>query len=379
MATRLLINATMLNDPEIIGLGVYSYCMIRELLPKLAESDNFSEVRLIGDYERMQTHFGNQLRGGDFGVCDLRGRNPLSRLVGLHRAVARERRGGDTLLYSPTHHGVLFRTITQVITIHDLFPLLFPDNYRRQHYYFKYYLPRVLRRCQAVVTDSDNSARDIAEHYSPCPPVSSVSAGLRQDLEGVRPKVVSELEGLPFFLFVGPSFQHKNADRLIDAFAQLCDEPGFESHQLVFTGGRNRYLGYLKDYIAVRHRTAGDRIRFLGYVDREELAWLYDRAVANMITTLYEGFGLPALEAMHFGCPVVASRVASLPEVCGGAALFVDPADVGGIASSMRRISTDSALRSDLIDKGTANLKRFNWRTAAREVGDLLARLSRSD
>jgi glycosyltransferase involved in cell wall biosynthesis len=374
----LLINASMLNDPEVIGLGVYSHCLLRELLPMLAHDSVFARVALAGDRRRLEEVFSSDLRSGTVEICDLRGRSPLTRIIALHRVVRRERCRGNLVFYSPTHHGVVFRNLTQVVTVHDLFPLLFPDNYRRQHYYFRYYLPLVLRRSRAVITVSEHSALDLAEYFPVCPPITVAYEGLRQDLSEIQPAAIPELQGRRFFLFVGPSFRHKNAERLIEAFADLADDPAFADYDLAFAGGREPYLAQIKGLVANRYSSHRERIRFLGYVSRAQLAWLYKNAIANLITTLYEGFGLPALEAMHFGCPVVASRVASLPEVCGDAALYVGATRVDEIGSAMRRMATDQNLRTELIGRGRANLARFGWKKAAIKILELLTPLSGS-
>jgi glycosyltransferase involved in cell wall biosynthesis len=368
----LLINATMLNDPELIGLGVYSFSLLSELLPMVADNDQFRRVVLVGDADRLRTLFAQHYDAGRFEIRDLRARRPVARLIGLHRAVMQERRRGRLAVYSMSHHGVWLQHIDQIVTVHDLFPLLFPDNCRSQHYYFQYYLPRLLSRCRAVVTDSQNSAEDLAAFYPSCPPVRVIPAALRPDVEKAVARPVPGLSESPFFLFVGPSFAHKNAERIIAAFAEIAGEPDLRAHRLVFTGGRDPYLTYLRQLVSRQYQDVSDRIVFLEYVGPGELAWLYGHAVAVVIATLYEGFGLPALEAMYFGCPVIASQVASLPEVCGDAALFVDPTEVSDIASAMRRIAADRQLKSVLIEKGRTNVLRFNWRKAAHEVLELL-------
>jgi glycosyltransferase involved in cell wall biosynthesis len=267
---------------------------------------------------------------------------------------------------------VVVRGIRQVLTILDLFPLIFPRNYRQQHYYFRYYLPRVLKRSQRIIAISTNTGEDMKKYFPGVPPCEVVLLGLRNDLVKLKSTPVESLVDKPFYLFVGPNFKYKNADRLIEAFASIVPDERFAGHQLVFTGGRSDYIDFLKNLIDTRFRSITNQVHFLGYVAASELAWLYQHARATTITTLYEGFGLPALEAMHFGCPVIASDVASLPEVCGDAALMVDPYQVDQIAAAMKQVTVDDELRRDLVARGHLNLTRFSWQKAAEQVGAVL-------
>jgi glycosyltransferase involved in cell wall biosynthesis len=362
----------MLNQPEMIGLGVYTYCLFRELLAWPAADWPVDRLALIGSRGRLEELLGDVLIETGIEIIDVPTCRPINRIVSLNRLVVRELRSGEVYFYSPSHHGVVVRTSGQVVTVADLFPLLFPMNYRQQYYYYRHYLPRVLRVSNIVITLSDNTARDLARFFPAVANQRTIHGGLRHDLADITPDPMHRLVGKSFFLFVGPSYRHKNADRLLAAFASAADEDILTQHHLVFAGGRREYLEYLKELLAGLPAAIAARVHFLGYVSQSELAWLYGQANATMITSLYEGFGLPALEAMYFGCPVVASRVASLPEVCGEAALFVDPANVTEIADAMRRLVRDNQLRSRLVAAGKTNLHRFNWRQAAEQIRAIL-------
>lgn len=372
MIDKLLINATILSNPNTIGLGVYTCNLLSRLLPMLCK--DVGSVVLIGDRGRLKRLFPEECDSASVRICHLDTTNPFMRLVALNRVVRGERGEGTTVFYSPTHHGVVVRGIRQVMTIHDLFPLLFPTNYRQQYYYFKYYLPRTLHRTDTVITVSRVTANDVARLCAKAPRTVTVYEGLRDDFLRVTPSEISEVAGRKFFLFVGPNFPHKNAERLIDAFVKFSQEAPDDEHFLVFSGGREPYLGTLRSHIEEIEEPKRRRILFLGHVSGEELAWLYSAATATMVTSLYEGFGLPALEAMHFECPVVASNRGSLPEVCGSAALFVNPEEVNEISLAMHRISSDHTLRNDLQKQGRENLKRFSWDMAARKVCEVLLR-----
>jgi glycosyltransferase involved in cell wall biosynthesis len=371
---QLLINATILNDPRMSGLGVYTHNLLSELLPLLCVDNLIGSITLMGDCDRIANLFGDTITHERISVDHMATKRPLIRLIELNRRVYARHADRDVLFYSPTHHGVVVKGVPQVITIHDLFARIFPDNYRMQSYYFKYYLPHVLSSTRVVINDSRSTADDLRRYYEHTPATSVVYAAMRKDLNSEPPRSIPRLVGKSFFLFVGPSFTYKNADRLIDAFASLRGQHEERRDLLVFTGGRESYVVKLKKHIDSTCPHFQSDILFLGYVSKEELAWLYQHAVAAMVTTLYEGFGLPALEAMHFGCPVVASKVASLPEVCADAVVYVSPYDVHDISVAMFRVAADHALRATLIEKGHSNVKRFSWNNAAERVLQVLKR-----
>jgi glycosyltransferase involved in cell wall biosynthesis len=162
---------------------------------------------------------------------------------------------------------------------------------------------------------------------------------------------------------------------LVEAFAALiAAEPRQMSEvQLVVAGGR----GWLADPVYARVEELGlqDRVRFTGYVPEEEKALWYNAATCFCYPSLYEGFGLPPLEAMACGVPVVTSNVSSLPEVVGEAGLTVDPLDSAALSEALRRVLADSGLRSELAAQGMAQARQFTWTEAARQTADVYRRV----
>ena len=370
MPTRLIINATILNQSHLTGLGVYTASLLPPLLRLVVDDGKFAQVVIAGDPERMHRALGAVADHPKIQFRDLSTEHPIYRLIALDRlAISERQQSGDAVFYSPTHHGVVRRGLTQVITVHDLFARIFPHNYRQQHYYFRWYLPKVMAKSSRVIVDSASTAEDLLRYYPNSPPAVVVHAAVRSDLSATSPKEIPSLAGQSFFLFIGPSFWYKNCVRLIDAFASYCRSA---SGKLVFVGGRGSYVGELGRHLRARHAQLTDDVIFLDYVGVSELVWLYRNATALMLTTLYEGFGLPALEAMANGCPVIASRAGSLPEVCGEAARYVDPEDVSQICHAMQEIAKDSPARQRLISAGNENMKKFSWETSARKVHQVL-------
>ncbi|MCP4685032.1 MAG: glycosyltransferase family 4 protein [bacterium] len=375
MRPHIAINATMLSAEEVTGLGVYTLNLLRELLPLLAADATVKTIHLLGDSQRLRLLLGDLLEKPQIAIVHVPTTHPVGRLIALNRYVNGLSDGEKTVFYSPTHHGVVLGQTAQIVTIHDLFARLFPQNYRFQSYYFRWYLPRLLDRTEVIVTDSDSTSADIARFYGKGRTVETVPLALPRDLAAATPRSVDGLQAEKFFLFVGPGYSYKNCDRLIDAFVQYRGRlPGSEM-RLVFAGGRKPYREFLRGHILKHAGEFSGDVRFTGYVSDGELAWLYKHACAAMVTSLYEGFGLPALEAMHFGCPVVSSNTGSLPEVCGEAALFADPYEVGEIAGAMHRITEEEGLAAGLVEKGRVNLRRFRWDLTATKVCEILTRV----
>jgi glycosyltransferase involved in cell wall biosynthesis len=171
------------------------------------------------------------------------------------------------------------------------------------------------------------------------------------------------LQGRPFFLAVGSANRTKNLRALVQAFS---GELRGLNVALVIVGGRNQAV--FSDEAFERDAATDTRILKVGRVSDEQLNSLYQHAVAFVFPSLYEGFGLPPLEAMACGCPVLASNAASMPEVCGDAALYFDPSSTHQIGAAMRRMLDEPALRQQLRLRGAERVKRFTWDAAAAQL-----------
>ncbi|MHC4726643.1 MAG: glycosyltransferase family 4 protein, partial [Planctomycetota bacterium] len=170
-----------------------------------------------------------------------------------------------------------------------------------------------------------------------------------------------------FILYVGSLSPRKNIVRLLNAFSQICQRI---PHSLVLTGSKS-----WKDstvYHTMQELNLGDRIKQLGYVEPEDMPVLYNLAGAYVYPSLYEGFGLPVLEAMQCGCPVVASNATSIPEVAGDAAILVDPINTTAIAQSIYRVLSDSKLREELVYAGFQQAKKFSWEKCANTMLNII-------
>ena len=258
------------------------------------------------------------------------------------------------------------------VVIHDLAYFLPELNAYRwsDTIYMRTLLPRSARRAAGVFAVSENTKRDIA-HYTGCDPAKitvtyeAADPIYRRIDDPDRLRLVKEKYHLParFVLYTGSLSPRKNLVRLLQAFAQVR---GKIPHKLVLTGSKSwkdRSVYEMMDTLGLR-----DRIEQLGYVEEEDMPVLYTLADVYVYPSLYEGFGLPVLEAMQCGCPVVASNASSIPEVAGDAAILVDPCDVGAIADAIHRVLTDSQAREKLVASGFRRAGMFSWRRCAETM-----------
>jgi len=280
--------------------------------------------------------------------------------------------GKVDLFYSPDF--VLPPTRARaILTVHDLSFIRVPEcadpNLRA---YLNRAVPRSVHRADLVLADSQNTKRDLVELLGVDPQrIEVVYPGVgkrfrpiedRALLEGVRRRY-----DLParFILGLGTLEPRKNFPRLIEAFASLRGERSASLHLVI--AGRKGWL-YKGIFAAVERLGLGERVAFPGFIADEDLPALYNLAELFVFPSLYEGFGLPPLEAMACGVPVVASNASSLPEVVGEAALTVDPLDVEGLAEAMRRLLDDDTLRARMIERGLERARTFTWQGAARKL-----------
>jgi len=261
-----------------------------------------------------------------------------------------------------------------ILTVHDLSFVRVPESASPK---LKRYLDRVVpdsvRRADLVLADSQATKDDLVALYHTHPDkiqvlLSGVDSRFQPattDPRDLRRKY--NIPPRPYIFSVGTVQPRKNYARLIQALA-LVRARGHDV-SLVIAGGK----GWLEDpiYAAIRETNMQEYVHFIGFADEQDLPALYTHAACTAFVSLYEGFGLPILESMGCGTPVVTSRVSSLPEVAGDAALMIDPYDTHAIAESISRILIDDTLRQTLIRRGRERVKQFTWERSARQLVDL--------
>lgn len=282
-------------------------------------------------------------------------------------------RDGIDLLHAPGYVAPLFCSIPTVVTIHDVIALKFPRYCRTGNaLHYRAVMPLAARRAARVITVSENSKKDIIEELNVEEDrIDVVPNGIDPAFRRIEDTaLLSRMRGaygLPnkILLFVGNLEPKKNIRCIIESFHELKKTRSVP-HKLVIVGRRG-WL-YRKLGRTVAELDLGRDVLFVGNVTREDLVLLYNAADVFLFPSLYEGFGMPPLEAMACGTPVVTSNTSSLPEVVGGAAITVDPRDVGALTEAVLAVMNDAGLREDLIHRGLERASMFTWDRAARQT-----------
>lgn len=257
------------------------------------------------------------------------------------------------LLFSPIPEAPLFAGCHFVVTVHDLIPLRFFRPFTPLWMYQRYYLPQVLHQASHIITNSKATAQDVMDFFQ-IPAAKLTPIPLAHDRANFRPL---HLPTRNYFLYLGRNDPYKNLHGLVTAFAQV---PRCQDYELWLAGpADDRYQPALVAHIAELGLTA--QVKFLSYVPYAELPVIINQAIALVFPTLWEGFGLPVLEAMACGTPVITSNLASLPEVVGDAAVLVDPMDAGAIAQAMHQLATDARLRAEYQTASLNRAAQFSW------------------
>jgi glycosyltransferase involved in cell wall biosynthesis len=277
------------------------------------------------------------------------------------------------LLFVPSHVLPLVHPRRSVATVHDLGYVHYPQTHTLwQNTYLRWSTRHNAHSAARVLADSQATRRDLIDAYGIAPRKAVVVyPGRDESLARVAdPAAVAATAARygisgPYLLYVGTLHPRKNLARLVQAFATAAG--GLDRGlQLVLAGQK----GWMFGEILAQVRSSGmeGRVVFPGYIPEQDLAALLSGALAFVYPSLYEGFGLPVLEAMACGTAVLCSNASSLPEVAGDAALLVDPLDTAALAAGLRRIATDESLRHSLALRGLEQVQRFSWRRCAHET-----------
>jgi glycosyltransferase involved in cell wall biosynthesis len=283
---------------------------------------------------------------------------------------ARSIRDGLDLLHT-TYSAPIWARCPVVVTVHDISFVVHPEWFsQRDLRVLSRMVPWSIEKAKRVITVSEICRAEIIEHYGvPSEKVVSIpnaagpSAGPISEAEAHEAMASLGMDPRRrYVLAVGNVQPRKNLVRLLSAFRSVVAS-GLDVDLVVV--GPERYRA---EDVLVAAKEARDRVRFTGYLSDRKLAACYALAAAFVFPSLYEGFGIPALEAMAHGVPVVSSQGGALPEVCGDAALYFDPLNVAAMANAIYRALTDTQLREDLIAAGHAREKEFTWRHSAEKT-----------
>ncbi len=286
------------------------------------------------------------------------------------------------VFFSPSHYAPRFSRVPQVITIFDLSFLYFPQYFRKKDLgQLKRWTKYSALKSKAIITISENSKRDIVKEYKVDPKQVFVTypgydktrfkVQKESDIQKIKDKY--SIPG-DYIIFVGTLQPRKNIEKLIEAFVGIGST--YPDLKLVIVGKK----GWMFESIfeTVKRNKLGDKVIFTDFVPDDDTSFLIAGARLYVLPSLYEGFGIPVVEAMASGTPVAVSDVSSLPEVVGDAGLLFDPQDIGDIQKKCEKILKDGQLSTQLSKKGIERAKKFNWAHTAAETIKVLESVGQS-
>lgn len=339
----------------LTGIGTYTQCLVQGLLEEGKERFDFV---LFSKEQKENLNTFNRI---------------LWESRELPKRVKQER---ADVLHVPAFSPPMNKPCKTVVTVHDLIGMVFPNQMGwPSRFYWGKWLPSAVKGVDALIADSENTKMDIVRHLGF--PESKITVIYPSGHEGFSQmynlqahKSLCGRLGIQekYLLAVGTLEPRKNIFRLIEAFLKFRSSDKKKSYQLVIIGSIDFAHGKFLKQLRSKYPDLGKDVLFPGYISREDLKLLYAGSSAFLFPSLYEGFGIPVLEAMASGTPVLTSHLSSLPEVAGEAALYVDAYNVNAIAEGIQRIIEDQPLRNDLIQKGLQQVKRFSWRETARKT-----------
>jgi len=336
------------------GIGVVARDLVAHLDPALVPLLDPLEGERQGSMTIPSTLSPEQGRKGHLARL-LWTQNTLPRLL---------KSSGAPLLLSPLPEAPLLRGVRSVVLAHDLLPLRYPQLSPLLAYHLAY-VPLVLHQAVRVLCNSEATAREVHGRLG-IPRQRLVPIRLGFDPGMLQPLGLARD---PFFLVLGRHDPHKNLMRVLQAFASVAD-PAHELRIMLVGPHDERYTPKLKTL--ARELGIASRCDWIPWVSDQERLNLLNRAQALVVASLWEGFGLPALEGMACGTPVIAARAGALPEVVGEAALLVNPRQVPDITEAMERIHRESSLARNLAAAGPQRASQFQWTDTARQVTGIL-------
>ena len=368
---RIAVNTRFLLPTKMEGFGWYSF----EIVKRLVENNPKHEFIFFFDRAYDEKFiFGPNVTPV---VLNPPARHPILFRIWFNYSVKRAlKKYQADLFFSPDGFLSLTSDVPQVGVIHDInfehHPEDIPSSARR---YLKKYFPRFAKKASHILTVSDYSKQDICKTYGVEPSKVTVSwngaSSSFNPIPSDQKKLIREKysKGKNYLLFVGALHPRKNLKRLIAAYENLrASDPVFD-YELVIVG---EALWKRSGYDLKIDDQTKSHIHFTGHLSLEELAQVMASASVFTFVPYFEGFGIPLVEAMRCGTPILSGNLTSLPEVAGDAALYCDPLDVDDITDKLREICSNETLRNELSQKGLKRSKEFSWDQSAEKVWEVL-------
>lgn len=370
---RIAVNTRFLLSSKMEGFGWYTLEIVKRLVEKHPEHefifffDRAYDPRFI---------FSNNVTPV---VLNPPARHPILFFIWFEFAVYRAlKKYKVDVFFSPDGYLSLRSKVPQIAVIHDLNFEHYPNDipFSARHY-LRYFFPKFARKAAQIITVSEYSKNDISTTYSIDKEKITVAWNSASDLfspiiESEKYRIQEELtKGKPYFLFVGALHPRKNVKRLIDAFEsyQASENP---THELVIVG---ESLWKNKSFQLQLPDSLKEKIHFTGHLPLKELADVMGAASVFTFVPYFEGFGIPLVEAMKCGTPILAGNLTSIPEVAGNAALYCNPFDVNDIFTKMKEITSNDELCMRLIENGLDRSKLFSWENSADIVWEEIVKV----
>ncbi len=361
------IDANEANVERKVGVSEYSFELLRQF-NELSPEESEWQIYLKNS---PRDEFPKERRNWKYNVF---GPTKLWTQIALPLMLYRQKNKPD-VFFSPGHYAPRFSPVPRVISIMDLAFFHFPEYFTKKdliqlHNWTKY----SVKAAKKIITISEATKNDIIKLYSvPEEKIEVIYPGIKHTfltLKSMSKADIQEKYDISdhYVLFVGTLQPRKNIEKLIEAFAlakkSLVDT--CQGLQLVIVGKKGWQFESILS--APQRFNVEESVKFLDFVPDDDLAALYKNAQLFAFPSLYEGFGLPVLEAMRYGCPVLTSNISSLPEAGGDAAYYINPNDAKDIAQGIEKIISNSRLRSEMIEKGKKQIAKFSWEKAAKET-----------
>lgn len=362
-------NAMILNNKPT-GLGVYC----KNILSRLSKLDiDYVVYNSTLDISKIIKDSNiNQIKIN----CNSKNKlvSVLLRNYKFNSLVNKKSKAEKITVYSPTQHGVKGKNINQIITIHDLLPLIYPSGRYHQYFYYKYILPKIIKKAEKIITISENTKNDIIKYYgTDSEKVIVIYNGYDKpkliDKEYSVKYIENKYKVKDYLLMIGIHYRYKNLHNVIIAYSKIRTDI---NKKLVIVGNYNTKYGFELKKL-VNELNLNKYVIFTGYIDEEDKNFMYQAANLFIYPSLYEGFGLPILEAMANGTPVICSNTSSLPEVAGNAALLFNPNSIDDIERCILLLTDEKDASTEaLIRKGYENIKRFSWENTVLKIKEVL-------
>ncbi len=349
------------NVQNRVGVSVYTYNLLKYFQKKASGELSFRiylRCQPLTDMPKENPYFKYEVVAGKF----------LWSQIFLPLALFSKKQ--LDVFFSPAHYLPRVCPVPTVVTIHDLSYLYFPEDFlKKDLYQLKNWTQSSISKATKVIAVSKTTKKDIEKAYGASQDkVIVVYNGYEKIHTSAEGKLRVNLSRNPYILYVGTLQPRKNVTFLIEAFSKI--KSSYPDMKLVIAGKK----GWLYEKIFEKVEDLGldDEIYFTDFITDNQLIFLYKNAFCLVLPSLYEGFGIPILEAMSFRCPVVSSFTAALPEIGGDAALYFDPKNQADLIEKIRLIKENEKMRKDLVKKGLARIKEFSWESCGEKTLEII-------